>query len=174
MTLLWIRELHAMLNILCNTDGRKKIKITLKRFLVHVLHVGMSRFWNIRANLEKNILKRCGTINLGTKKEMIGEKNIWRHLMPLKIEGYLFVCSWGCIQSKTWCMGPYAGVDENPPYLIVSSVFSYPPPSQRERGGVGKISPIGWAHLYLSANFYVNSSKKKGEERGESWTYVFE
>ncbi len=53
----------------------------------------------------------------------------------------------GCIQRKTWCMGPYAGVDYISPYLIVS----YPPPLQRKGGGVGKISPIGWAHSYLSA-----------------------
>jgi hypothetical protein len=47
-------------------------------------------------------------------------------------------------------MGPYVGVDYvtygvdyNLPYLIVNSVVSYPPPLQRERGGVGKISPLG-------------------------------
>jgi hypothetical protein len=44
---------------------------------------------------------------------------------------------------------------------------------------VGKISPIGWAHLYLSANFqnrffYVNTSSEKMDEWGESWSYVFE
>ncbi len=49
----------------------------------------------------------------------------------------------GCIQRKTWCMDPYAGVDYNSPYLIVNSVVSYSPPLQRKRGGVGKISPIG-------------------------------
>jgi hypothetical protein len=43
----------------------------------------------------------------------------------------------------SWCMGPYAGVDYNSPYLIVNSVVSYLPPLQRGRGGVGKISPIG-------------------------------
>jgi hypothetical protein len=40
-------------------------------------------------------------------------------------------------------MGPYAGVDYNSPYLIVKFVVSYPPALQRDRGGVGKISPIG-------------------------------
>jgi hypothetical protein len=40
-------------------------------------------------------------------------------------------------------MGPYAGVDYNSPYLIVKSVVSYPVLPQRERGGVGKIAPIG-------------------------------
>ncbi len=48
---------------------------------------------------------------------------------------------------------PYAGVDHNSPYLIVNTVVSYPPPQQRERGGVGTISPIGWEHFYLSAYF---------------------
>jgi hypothetical protein len=49
----------------------------------------------------------------------------------------------GGIQRKTWCMGAYEGVDYNSAYLIVNSVVSYPPPQQKERGGVGKISPIG-------------------------------
>jgi hypothetical protein len=45
-------------------------------------------------------------------------------------------------------MGPYAVVDYNSPYLIVNSLVSYPPPLQKERDGVGKISPIaGWAYL---------------------------
>jgi hypothetical protein len=48
----------------------------------------------------------------------------------------------GCIQRKTWCMDPYDGVDYNSPYLTVNSVVSYSPPLQRDRGGVGKISPI--------------------------------
>jgi hypothetical protein len=60
-------------------------------------------------------------------------------------------------------MGPYAGVDYKSPYLIVNSVVSYPPPLQRE-GAVGKISPIGWAHSYLSANFQ-NNKYGKGEHR---------
>jgi hypothetical protein len=40
-------------------------------------------------------------------------------------------------------MGSLAGVDFDSPYLIVNSVVSYPLPLQRERGGKGKISPIG-------------------------------
>jgi hypothetical protein len=47
-----------------------------------------------------------------------------------------------CIQRKTWCMGPYDGVDLNSTYLIVNYVVSYPPPLHMERGGMGKISPI--------------------------------
>jgi hypothetical protein len=44
-----------------------------------------------------------------------------------------------CIQRKTGCMGPFAGVDYISPYLIVNSVVNYPPPLQRERrGGLGK------------------------------------
>jgi hypothetical protein len=38
----------------------------------------------------------------------------------------------GCIQRKTWCMEPYAGVDYNSHYLIVNSEVSYPSPIQRE------------------------------------------
>ncbi len=57
----------------------------------------------------------------------------------------------------------YAGVDYNSPYLTVNSVVSYPPLLTRERGEVWKISPIGWAQLYLSANFQ-NTSTEKGEE----------
>ncbi len=47
-------------------------------------------------------------------------------------------------------MGPNARVDYNSPYLIVSSVVSYPSP----------ISPIGWGHLHLSANFQNNKKEK--------------
>jgi len=43
-------------------------------------------------------------------------------------------------------MGPYAVVDYNSPYLIINSGVSYPHPLQRKRCGVGKFSPIGWAH----------------------------
>ncbi len=61
-------------------------------------------------------------------------------------------------------------------YLIVNSIVSYPPPLQRERGGVGKILPIGWAHFHLSANFQNNQEEKesteKGEGRGESWLWI--
>jgi hypothetical protein len=50
-------------------------------------------------------------------------------------------------------MEPYAGVDYNSPYLmLVNTVVSYPALLQRERGRVGKISPISWVHLYLAAN----------------------
>jgi hypothetical protein len=42
-------------------------------------------------------------------------------------------------KEKHGCMGLYARVDYNSP---VNSVVSYPPTLQRERGGVGKISPI--------------------------------
>jgi hypothetical protein len=45
-------------------------------------------------------------------------------------------------------MGPKAGVDYNSPYLMVNSVVSYPPPLQRGRGGVGKIS-----RTFVSAYF---------------------
>ncbi len=72
-------------------------------------------------------------------------------------------------------MGPYAGVDFGSPYLIVSSVVSYPPPLQREKGRVGKIYSVGWAHLYMSANFQNNKLEKgEGGGKGESWAYVFE
>ncbi len=65
----------------------------------------------------------------------------------------------GCIQRKTWCMRPYAGVDYNSSYLIVNSIVSYSPPSIPTTKGKewsGKTSPISWAHLYLSSNFQKN------------------
>jgi hypothetical protein len=69
-------------------------------------------------------------------------------------------------------MGSYAGVDCNSPYLIVNSVVTYPPPLQRERGGVRKIYPIGGAHLYLSAfsktGFLCKHKYGEGGGRGES------
>ncbi len=46
-------------------------------------------------------------------------------------------------KEKHGVLGPYAKVDYNSSYHIVSSVVSYLPTLQRERGGVGKISPIG-------------------------------
>ncbi len=54
---------------------------------------------------------------------------------------------------------------------ILNSVVSYPPPIQRERGGEGKSSPIGWAHLYLSANFQDNRKEtgQYGEGGGKGW-----
>jgi hypothetical protein len=72
-----------------------------------------------------------------------------------------------CIQRKAWGMGPYAGVDYYSHYLNVNSVVSYPLPLQKESGREGKISPIGWAHLYLFANVQ-NNKLQKGEygERG--------
>jgi hypothetical protein len=69
-----------------------------------------------------------------------------------------------CIQRKTWCMAPFAGVDYNSPYLKVNFVASYPLPL-RGRGKVGKISPIYRAHLYLSANFQKTNSKRKRMEK---------
>jgi hypothetical protein len=62
-------------------------------------------------------------------------------------------------------MRPYVEADYYLPYLIVDSeVQHFPPELQRERGGVGKVSPTVWLHLYLFASFhnmfYVN---KKGE-----------
>ncbi len=80
----------------------------------------------------------------------------------LKVNG-----TWCCIQRKTWGIGPYAGVDYESSYLIVNSVVSYLPPLTRERGEMGKISPISWAHLYLSTNFQNTSTKKEGG--GEGW-----
>ncbi len=69
-------------------------------------------------------------------------------------------------------MGLYAGVDFNSPYLIVNSIVSYPtPPLQKERDIVGKISPIGWAHLYLlisKTGLLCKHKTEKGEGRGES------
>ncbi len=66
----------------------------------------------------------------------------------------------GCIQRETWDMGPSAGADCN---LTLSHSRlrsrSFPPQLHRKRGGVGKVSPIGWAHLYLSA--YNGTTNRK-------------
>jgi hypothetical protein len=48
------------------------------------------------------------------------------------------------------------------PYLIVDTKVSIPLQLQREKGGVGKVSPISWAHTYLSAN-NANNQQKKGK-----------
>ncbi len=58
------------------------------------------------------------------------------------------------------------------PYLIVDSEVSFSPQLLRERGGVGKVSRIGRAHLYPSANNLSThrnrESTRNGEERGGS------
>ncbi len=79
---------------------------------------------------------------------------------------WFFTSSWDCVHRKTWCTGPFARVDYYSLYLIVNSVVSYPPPLQRERGGVEKMSPIGWAHFHLSANFQKNKIKRRVRRRG--------
>ncbi len=55
----------------------------------------------------------------------------------------MVITVFGGQQPETVFKEKHAGVDYNPSYLIVNSIVSYPPPLQRERGGVGKISPIG-------------------------------
>jgi hypothetical protein len=55
------------------------------------------------------------------------------------------------------------------PYLIVDSEFSFPSPLQRERSGrVGKVSPIGWAHSYLSAINGATNSKRESTRSGRT------
>ncbi len=83
-----------------------------------------------------------------------------------------FIAHPEAVFKETWCLGPYAGVDYNSPYLIVNSIVSYSSSLQREKGGVGKISPIGLSTLYLTANFqnrvfYVNTNTEKEEGRGD-------
>jgi hypothetical protein len=53
------------------------------------------------------------------------------------------------------------------PSLIVDSEVSFPPQLQRERGGVGKVSPVGWAHLYPSANNGTTNRKRESTRKGE-------
>ncbi len=60
-------------------------------------------------------------------------------------------------------MGPHAGVDYESLYLVVNSVVSYPPPLQKERGGVGKI--FDWARLHLSTNFQTTNRKSECTRR---------
>jgi hypothetical protein len=68
-------------------------------------------------------------------------------------------------------MGPYAGADYNSPYFIVNSVVRYPPPLQREKGGVGKISLVEHIFIRLLISKTTNrkrNSTEKGEGVGES------
>ncbi len=70
-------------------------------------------------------------------------------------------------------MGPNAGVGYNSLYLIVSSVVSYPPPLQRERGVEWGRSLLLVEHICIcllisKTSFYVNKSTGKGKDRGES------
>jgi hypothetical protein len=45
------------------------------------------------------------------------------------------------------------------PYLIIDYGGSFP--LQSERSGMEKVSPIGWAHLYLSANNGTTNRKRR-------------
>jgi hypothetical protein len=53
-----------------------------------------------------------------------------------------FISSLRLYSKKNMGMGPYAGVDYNSHYLIVNSVV-LSIPTQKGKGGVGKVSPIG-------------------------------
>ncbi len=44
-------------------------------------------------------------------------------------------CFRDCIQRKTWCIGPYVGVDYNSPYLIANSVVGCVHPLYKGKGG---------------------------------------
>jgi hypothetical protein len=74
----------------------------------------------------------------------------------------------GCIQrKKTWCMGPYARVDYNSPYLIVSSIV-YPPPLHREGVEWGRslllVKHISICLLISKTIFYVKTRTEKVEK----------
>jgi hypothetical protein len=61
-------------------------------------------------------------------------------------------------------------------YLIDDAEVSSPPQTQREKGGVGKVSPIGWAHYYLSANNGQPIGKgrvRRGGGKGRELTLCF-
>ncbi len=54
---------------------------------------------------------------------------------------------------KTWCIGPYVGVDYNSLYLIVNTLVIYLPPLQKERGGLGKIKDLSsWLSTFASVD----------------------
>ncbi len=89
------------------------------------------------------------------------------HTCPLK----RFISNTDCIQRKTWCRS----------WLLLTlshsqlcSHAAIHPLLQRERGGLGKISPIGWAQFYLFANFQNNKKEKGeyGEEGGKGWELI--
>ncbi len=52
------------------------------------------------------------------------------------------------------------------PYLIVDSEVQLSITTIRERDMMGKVSPLGWAHLYLSANFLMSIGKGIVQQMG--------
>ncbi len=76
-----------------------------------------------------------------------------------------------------WDLTPELTIQLTLSHSQLHSQLSYPSSLQRKKGGVGKISPIGWAHLYLSANFqsqffYVKKSTEEGERRADLMSLV--
>ncbi len=65
-------------------------------------------------------------------------------------------------------MIPYAGADYNLTFSQSRLQLFNSTPTTKGKGGAGKVSPIGWSHLYLTASFY----DMKGERRGGSCLYV--
>ncbi len=61
-------------------------------------------------------------------------------------------------------------------FMVHSSMFS--PQIQREKGKVGKVSPNGLAHVYLSANYHymflMSIGKGRVRGRGRGWEGVRE
>jgi hypothetical protein len=55
-----------------------------------------------------------------------------------------------------WDWDPLLELTKTSPYFIVDSDVQPSTPTTRKRGGVGKVFPIGWVHLYeyMSGNFY--------------------
>jgi hypothetical protein len=48
-----------------------------------------------------------------------------------------------------------------------ASEVSFPSQLQKERGVMGKVSPIGWAYLYLSANNGKSHMKRENTRKRE-------
>jgi hypothetical protein len=75
------------------------------------------------------------------------------------------------IQRRKWCVGLYAGIDYNSPYLIVNSVVSYPPPPPPTKGKEWSREDLSyWLSTFVfSANFQNNKYEKGvgGREGGK-------
>jgi hypothetical protein len=74
-----------------------------------------------------------------------------------------------CIHRKTWCMGPYAGVDYNSLYLIVNSVVTGQLCTPTTKGKVWSGKDLFyWLSTFVSR--LLISKEKYGEGEGKGCT----
>jgi len=68
---------------------------------------------------------------------------------------------------KTWLLDPMLELTITSPHLVVDSEVSFPPQTTKGKGRDGNVSPISWAHLYLSANNGTANRKRERTRKGE-------